>query len=189
MAILEIRIMGDPVLRTAAEPVTEFGPELAKLVANMFETMDDVDGAGLAAPQIGVGKQVFTYRIGADSGYVINPVIENGDELQESGAEGCLSVPGLGFAVPRWWQSVVRGVDLAGEPVVIEAEGMLARCMQHETDHLAGNLFIDRLSGTDRKDAMRTIRNAQFEQLAVKTNAHRAQTVDSSFGSSFGGQR
>lgn len=188
MAILEIRMMGDPVLRTAAEPVTEFGPELAKLVADMFETMDDVDGAGLAAPQVGVGKRIFTYRVAEASGYVINPVIENGEVLQESGAEGCLSVPGLGFGVPRWQRSVVRGVDLAGEPVLIEAEGMLARCMQHETDHLAGSLFIDRLSGEDRRDAMRSIRHARFDQLTAKTNAHRAQTVGSSFGSSFGGQ-
>lgn len=188
MAILEIRIMGDPVLRTAAEPVTEFGPELAKLIADMFETMDDVDGAGLAAPQVGVGKQIFTYRVGAVSGYVINPVLENGAALQESGAEGCLSVPGLGFALPRRELSTVRGLDLDGEPVLIEAEGMLARCMQHETDHLAGKLFIDRLSGDDRRDAMRAIRDARFEQITAKTNAHRAQTIGSSFGSGFGGQ-
>lgn len=189
MSILEIRIMGDPVLRTVAEPVTEFGTELDKLIADMFETMDDVDGAGLAAPQVGVSKRIFTYRVGNDSGYVINPEIENSAAWQDSGAEGCLSVPGLGFGLSRRQSSTVRGVDINGEPVLIEAEGMLARCMQHETDHLGGKLFIDRLSGEDRKEAMRTIRHARFEQMTAKTTAHRAQTVGSSFGSSFSGQQ
>ncbi|ABY24084.1 peptide deformylase [Renibacterium salmoninarum ATCC 33209] len=181
MAILEIRIMGDPVLRTVAEPVTEFGPELAKLIADMFETMDDVDGVGLAAPQVGVSKQIFTYRIGELSGHVINPVLENGEANQPSGAEGCLSVPGLGYAVERKQTSRVRGMDMNGNPVLIEADGMLARCMQHETDHLNGKLFIDRLTGDDRRAAMRTIRDAQFDQMSAKTTAHRAQTIGSSF--------
>ncbi|NYE94097.1 peptide deformylase [Psychromicrobium silvestre] len=183
MAILQIRLIGDPVLRTVAEPVTEFGPELAKLIADMMETMDDVDGAGLAAPQIGVGKRIFTYRIGDQSGHVINPVIENGEEDQQPGAEGCLSVPGLGFVTARKQFSRVRGVDLNGEPLTIEAEGMLARCLQHETDHLDGKLYVDRLSGEDRKSALRAIRDENYDQIAARTTAKRAQTVGSSFSS------
>ena len=101
MAILNIRIIGDPVLRTVADPVTEFGPELAKLVADMTETMEDVEGAGLAAPQVGVSLRVFTYRIDGVDGHVVNPVLENSDDFQADQVEGCLSIPGLGFPVRR----------------------------------------------------------------------------------------
>ncbi len=182
MAILSIRIIGDPVLRTVADPVTEFGPELVKLVQDMMETMDDVDGAGLAAPQVGVSKRVFTYRIGAEHGHVINPVLVSGVELQPAGLEGCLSVPGLGFPAPRALRTRVTGVDVHGEPVEIEGEGLLARCFQHETDHLNGSLFVDRLTGHDRKTAMRAIRDASYEQVTEKTTAKRARSVGSSFG-------
>ena len=100
MAILSIRIIGDPVLRTVADPVTEFGPELAKLVADMTETMEDVEGAGLAAPQVGVSQRVFTYRVGGVEGHIINPVLENSEDFQPDEVEGCLSIPGLGFPRP-----------------------------------------------------------------------------------------
>ncbi|WP_285724249.1 peptide deformylase [Psychromicrobium xiongbiense] len=182
MAILHIRLIGDPVLRTPAAPVTDFGPELEKLVADMTETMNDVAGVGLAAPQIGVSLQVFTYAIGDAQGHVINPTIINSAELQGSGAEGCLSVPGLGFPAPRFEHSVVRGFDLHGEPVTVEGTGYLARCLQHETDHLNGTLFIDRLEGTDRKNAMRSIRQADYSGITAQTNDLRARTVASSFG-------
>ncbi|AJT40807.1 peptide deformylase [Psychromicrobium lacuslunae] len=184
MAILHIRLIGDPVLRTVAEPVTEFGADLAKLIADMMETMDDVDGAGLAAPQIGVGLQIFTYRVGDQSGHMINPIITNGEDDQEPGAEGCLSVPGLGFVTPRKQFSRVTGVDLNGEPLVIEAAGMLARCLQHETDHLNGKLYVDRLAGEDRKSAFRAIRAEHYEEITARTTAKRSQTVGSSFGGS-----
>lgn len=193
MAILSIRIIGDPVLRTVADPVTEFGPELAKLVQDMMETMDDVDGAGLAAPQVGVSKRVFTYRIGADHGHVINPVLVNSPEQQPPGVEGCLSVPGLGFPAPRALRTTVSGVNLHGEAIEVEAEGLLARCFQHETDHLNGKLFVDRLDGEDRKAALRAIRNASYGEVTEKTTAKRARSVGSSFGgaghagSAFGG--
>ncbi|MDJ0356377.1 peptide deformylase [Paenarthrobacter sp. PH39-S1] len=184
MAILSIRIIGDPVLRTVADPVTEFGPELAKLVQDMMDTMDDVDGAGLAAPQVGVSKRVFTYRIGAEHGHVINPVLESSMELQPAGLEGCLSVPGLGFAAPRALRTRVTGVDCHGGHIEIEGEGLLARCFQHESDHLNGTLFVDRLDGEDRKTALRAIRDASYEQVAEKTTAKRARSVGSSFGGS-----
>lgn len=187
MAILNIRIIGDPVLRTVADPVTEFGPELAKLVADMTETMEDVEGAGLAAPQIGVSQRVFTYRIGGVEGHIINPVLENGVDFQPDEVEGCLSIPGLAFPVRRHRATRATGVDLDGTPVSVDAEGMLARCFQHETDHLDGILFTDRLEGEDRKTALRSIRNANYDSITERTTSERAKTVGSSFGvSSFG---
>ncbi|MCZ2403398.1 peptide deformylase [Paenarthrobacter sp. Z7-10] len=183
MAILSIRIIGDPVLRTCADPVTDFGPELIKLVQDMMDTMEDVNGAGLAAPQVGIGKRVFTYRIGSQSGHIINPVLENSEDLQPEGAEGCLSVPGLGFRVPRHRWTRASGVDVHGQPVVVEGEDLLARCLQHETDHLDGSLYVDRLAGDDRRTALRAIRNAQYGSVSAKTIAERARTVGSSFGS------
>ena len=188
MAILNIRIIGDPVLRTVADPVTEFGPELAKLVADMTETMEDVEGAGLAAPQVGVSLRVFTYRVGGVDGHIINPVLENSDDYQPDHVEGCLSIPGLGFPVRRFRATKVTGVDLHGNPVTVEGEGMLARCFQHETDHLDGILYTDRLEGEDRKKALRSIRNANYDAITEQTTAKRAKTVGSSFGgASFGG--
>ena len=187
MAILNIRIIGDPVLRTVADPVTEFGPELAKLVTDMTETMEDVEGAGLAAPQIGVSQRVFTYRVGGVDGHIVNPVLENSDDYQPDHVEGCLSIPGLGFPVRRFRATKVTGVDLHGNPVTVEGEGMLARCFQHETDHLDGILYTDRLEGEDRKKALRSIRNANYDAITEQTTAKRAKTVGSSFGgASFG---
>ncbi|WP_426007154.1 peptide deformylase [Paenarthrobacter sp. NyZ202] len=187
MAILSIRIIGDPVLRTVADPVTEFGPELAKLVADMMETMEDVEGAGLAAPQVGISKRIFTYRIGGVDGHVINPVLENSDDFQDDEVEGCLSIPGLGFPVRRHRATRVTGVDVEGNPVSVDAEGMLARVFQHETDHLDGILFTDRLKGEDRKAALRAIRNANYHAVTEQTTSKRAGTVGSSFGGgSFG---
>ena len=184
MAILNIRIIGDPVLRTVADPVTEFGPELAKLVADMTETMEDVDGAGLAAPQVGISQRVFTYRIGGVEGHIINPVLENSGDYQEDQVEGCLSIPGLGFPVRRFRSTRVTGVDMHGNPVSVEGEGMLARCFQHENDHLDGILYTDRLEGEDRKAALRSIRNANYGSVTERTAAKRAKTVGSSFGGS-----
>jgi peptide deformylase len=183
MAILSIRIIGDPVLRTVADSVTEFGPELAKLVSDMTETMEDVDGAGLAAPQIGVSQRVFTYRIGGVEGHIINPVLDNSDDFQADEVEGCLSIPGLAFPVRRHRTTRATGVDVNGNPVSIEAEGMLARCFQHETDHLDGILFTDRLEGEDRKSALRAIRAANYHSVTEQITAKRANTVGSSFGS------
>jgi len=188
MAILNIRIIGDPVLRTVADPVTEFGPELQKLVADMTETMEDVEGAGLAAPQVGISQRVFTYRIRGVEGHIINPVLENSGDFQPDEVEGCLSIPGLGFPVRRHRTTRVTGVDVHGNPVVLEGEGMLARVFQHETDHLDGILFTDRLEGEDRKAALRAIRNANYDSITEQTTSKRAKTVGSSFGagSAFG---
>ena len=162
MAILNIRIIGDHVLRTVADPVTEFGPELARLVADMTETMEDVEGAGLAAPQVGVSLRVFTYRIGGIEGHIINPVLENSDDFQPDEVEGCLSIPGLGFPVRRYRATRVTGVDVNGNPVSVDAEGMLARCFQHETDHLDGTLYIDRLDEDARRTVLAELRRIEL---------------------------
>jgi peptide deformylase len=188
MTVLGIRIIGDPVLRTKAEPVTEFGPELEKLVADMDATMENVEGAGLAAPQVGVSLRVFTYQIDGRRGHVVNPVLENSDDFQEDQVEGCLSIPGLGYPVRRRRWSRVTGVDMKGNAVVVEGEGMLARCFQHETDHLDGVLYIDHLSGEERKSALRAIRNATYNTVARDTTAKRSASVGSGFGAGAFGQ-
>lgn len=182
MAVLGIRIVGDPVLRTPAVEVTDFGPELRRLVRDMDETMENVEGAGLAAPQVGVGLRVFTYQIDGQRGHVVNPVLEVGDDDDAEGSEGCLSVPGLGYRLKRRRWARVSGVDVEGNALVIEGEGMLARCLQHETDHLDGRLYIDRLAGADRKDALARIRRGTFNRVAGATVEDRAKSVGSSFG-------
>jgi peptide deformylase len=182
MAVLSIRIIGDPVLRTPAARVTDFGPELSKLISDMEETMIDVQGAGLAAPQVGIGLQVFTYRIDGFEGHVVNPVLEVGGQQQEDGdVEGCLSVPGLGNFLPRSDWARVRGQDRLGNPLDIEGTGLLARCLQHETDHLLGKLYIDRLEGDEKRAAMRAIRSAGFNAVSQQTALQRAQSLGSSF--------
>jgi peptide deformylase len=182
MTVLTIRTIGDPVLRTAAAEVTEFGAELEKLVADMEETMADVRGAGLAAPQVGVGLRVFTYNADGAQGHIVNPVLERSPDMQADEREGCLSIPGLGYPVSRSRWTRVRGLDISGRTVEIEGEGMLARCFQHETDHLDGILYIDRLTGEIRKDALRAIRSAGYRQAAEQTAAERSRTAGSSFG-------
>lgn len=182
MAILPIRVVGDPVLRTPAAEVSVFGAELIRLIADMEETMADVRGVGLAAPQVGVCLRIFTYDIDGHRGHVINPVLTTGDDVQPDQPEGCLSVPGLGYPVPRYNWSAVTGVDVHGSPVSVEGSGMLARCFQHESDHLDGSLYLDRLTGADRKHAFRTLRNSEFDAMVLQTRTKRAESVQSSFG-------
>ena len=182
MAVLSIRMIGDPILRTPAAEVTEFGPDLARLVDDMTETMIDVQGAGLAAPQVGIGLQVFTYRVDGVEGHVVNPVLELAGESQgESDVEGCLSVPGLGSYVDRTEWARVTGQDVSGKDIVVEGTGMLARALQHETDHLRGTLYIDRLEGEDRRSALRAIRSAEYNRVTSRTAAQRSQSLGSSF--------
>ncbi|MBG6225616.1 peptide deformylase [Arthrobacter sp. CAN_A2] len=182
MAVLSIRMIGDPILRTPAAEVTEFGPELARLVEDMTETMIDVQGAGLAAPQVGIGLQVFTYRVDGAEGHVVNPVLEVGGASQgESDVEGCLSVPGLGSFVDRSDWARVTGKDASGQDIAVEGTGMLARALQHETDHLRGTLYIDRLAGEDRKNALRAIRSADYNRVTSRTAEERSRSLGSSF--------
>ena len=161
MPVQPIRLFGDPVLRTPAVPVTDFDKELRRLVADLTDTMVEAPGAGLAAPQIGVGLPVFTWYVEGELGHLVNPSLDLGEELQD-GPEGCLSIPELTFDCKRAMRVVAKGFDMYGEPVVVEGSDLLARAIQHETDHLDGVLFVDRLDRETRKAAMRAIREASW---------------------------
>ena len=161
MSIKDIRLFGDPVLRTAAAEVTDFDKQLRVLVKDLEDTMLDAPGAGLAAPQIGVGLRVFTYWVDGVLGHLVNPVLDLSDDEQD-GPEGCLSIPGLAFDTKRALSVVAKGQNMWGEPVVLEGTQLLARCVQHETDHLDGILFLDRLDPEARREAMRAIREAEW---------------------------
>jgi peptide deformylase len=149
------------VLRTPAEPVHDFDAELRRLVQDLTDTMNDAPGVGLAAPQIGVGLRVFTYYVDDELGHLINPTLQLSVE-EETDDEGCLSFPGLAFPTKRASRVVAGGFNMYGEPVTIEGSAQLARCVQHETDHLDGVLFIDRLDAEQRKLAMKAIRDAEW---------------------------
>ena len=158
MTIRPIRELGDPVLRTPADEVRAFDKELAALVRDLEETVDHPGRAGLAAPQIGVGARVFSWNIDGVIGHVVNPrLAELSDETQD-GDEGCLSVPGIWAPTVRAAHAVVEGFDVRGEPVRVEGSGLMARCLQHEVDHLDGRVFLDRLAGDARKQAFRMLR-------------------------------
>ena len=175
MAVKPIRLFGDPVLTTPAAPVETFDKELRKLVKDLTDTMLDAPGAGLAAPQLGVSLRVFVYDVDDVIGHLINPVLDLSEEMQE-GDEGCLSVPELAFNTRRAMRVVAKGMNEFGEPIVVEGSELLARAVQHETDHLDGIMFIDRLDPETRKEAMRAIRAAEwFGQVEpqVKLSPHR----------------
>ena len=150
------------MLRTPADPVRDFDAELRRLVKDLTETMLDAPGAGLAAPQIGVGLRVFTYHVDDhEPGHLINPSLDLSGEEDEDD-EGCLSFPGIVYPVKRAWGVVAKGFNMHGDPVTIEGTELLARCIQHETDHLDGILFIDRMDDAQRKAAMKAIRDAEW---------------------------
>jgi peptide deformylase len=162
MTTQEIRHFGDPVLKTRCDPVTRFDHRIAELVTDLLETVDAPGRAGLAAPQIGVGVRAFSYNVDDDFGYVINPEIVELSNDQQHGDEGCLSVPGLWFPCTRAVRAVVRGVDLRNDPVTVRGSGLLGRCLQHETDHLDGMLYLDRLEPEQRRAAMREVRGCDW---------------------------
>jgi peptide deformylase len=168
MAVVPIRLFGDPVLREKAAPVTTFDAELRRLVRDLTDTMLDAPGVGLAAPQLGVSLRVFTYNVDDVVGHLVNPELSLSEELQD-GPEGCLSLPGLEFDCLRAEQVVARGMNMYGDAVTIEGSDLLARCIQHETDHLDGVLFIDRLDPASRKAAMKEIRQAEWAGQAAPT--------------------
>ncbi|MFL6117076.1 MAG: peptide deformylase [Catenulispora sp.] len=176
MTVQAIRIFGDPVLTTPAAPVADFDKELRTLVKNLTDTMLDAPGSGLAAPQIGVSLRVFTWNIEGELGHLVNPGLDLSEEEQD-GEEGCLSIPDLSFPCKRAMRVVAKGWNMHGEPVVVEGSERLARCIQHETDHLDGVLFIDRLDREWRKKAMRAIRLADWAdeglpEPVVKVSPH-----------------
>ena len=162
MSVKPIRLFGDPVLRTPAEPVRDFDAELRRLVKDLTDTMLDAPGVGLAAPQIGVGLRVFTYHVDDhEPGHLINPSLDLSKEEDEDD-EGCLSFPGLVYPVTRAYGVVAKGFNMYGDPVTIQGTELLARCIQHETDHLDGVLFIDRMDRAQQKLAMKAIREAEW---------------------------
>ena len=162
MPVQPVRLFGDPVLRTPAEQVTTFDAELRKLVADLTDTMHAEGGAGLAAPQLGVGLRVFTYDVGGFAGHLVNPTFEAVGDEEQTGPEGCLSIPGMSWDCRRHLHVVAHGLDMYGEPVRVDGTEKLARCVQHEVDHLDGVLFVDRLDAATRKQAMAEIRAAEW---------------------------
>jgi peptide deformylase len=173
MAIQPIRIFGDPVLRTPAAEVVDFDKELHKLVADLTDTMEEAPGVGLAAPQLGVSLRVFTYWVDDELGHLVNPTLKLSEDM-ELGEEGCLSLPGLSFDTPRARSVVAKGFNMYGEPIELVGTDLMARCVQHETDHLDGIIFIDRLGVEERKEAMKEIRASEWfgDDLFVKTSPH-----------------
>ncbi|MEQ6901255.1 peptide deformylase [Nocardioides sp. YIM 152588] len=175
MAIRPIRLFGDPILRRPAIEVVDFDAELRQIVQDLTDTMLEAPGAGLAAPQIGVGLRVFTYNVDGEVGHLVNPSLELSKEIQD-GPEGCLSLPELTYDCIRAMSVVATGFNMHGDPVRIEGSEMLARAIQHETDHLDGVLFIDRLDDAARKAAMKEIRESDWfglEKPTVKVSPHR----------------
>ena len=172
MTAHNIRLFGDPVLRTPADPVTVFDKELRQLVTDLEETMLAAPGAGLAAPQIGIGLRVFTYHISDDEqGHLVNPVLHFPTDEEQDGPEGCLSIPGLTFDCRRREHVVAHGQNQWGDPVTVEGTARLSRAIQHETDHLDGVLFVDRLDAATRKAALRAIREAEWIDDGVRVVA------------------
>jgi peptide deformylase len=176
VSVTPIRLLGDPVLRSPADPVVDFDKELRKLVRDLTDTMLDEGGAGLAAPQLGVGLRVFAFDVDDVVGHLVNPVLEFPDDEEQDGQEGCLSIPGVYVDTKRRMNVVAKGFNEHGDPVQIVGSGLMARCAQHETDHLDGVLFLDRLDAERRKEAMKAIRETDWYRagltVKVKTSPH-----------------
>ena len=182
MTMRPIVRFGDPVLVTKTTPVTTFDQRTEKLVRDLLDTVDAPGRAGVAATQIGVGSRVFSYAVEDRVGYVINPeIVELSEELQDCD-EGCLSIPRLWYRTKRAQRAVVKGVDLRNEPITVEGTGLMAQCLQHETDHLDGMLYIDRLSPEDRKRALRDIRHSDWFLPAEKPAPTTTVRLPSAFG-------
>jgi peptide deformylase len=157
VTVRSLRLLGDPVLRTPCDRVLRFDAALARLVEDLMDTVQVPGRAGLAANQIGSSLAVFSYNTCGQLGYVINPEVAEASGSQE-GPEACLSIPGVSAIRPRAARAVVTGVDLRQQPVVVTGTGELARCLQHETDHLRGELYIDGLLGPERRAVLRQLR-------------------------------
>lgn len=162
-AVRPVRLLGDPVLRTGCDPVRAFDESLHRLIDDMFATLTARNGAGLAANQIGVPLRLFVYDCADDkgrrhTGHVVNPRLVEADGGLLVEDEGCLSFPGHRFPTPRHAHAVVEGLDMDGGQVRVEGTGYFARCLQHEAGHLDGQVYIDTLEGSVRKDALRAVR-------------------------------
>jgi peptide deformylase len=162
VSVTPIRLLGDPVLRTPAAPVVDFDAELRQLVRDLTDTMHAAGGAGLAAPQVGVGLRVFTWYVDGEVGHLVNPDVTPVCDEYDEASEGCLSIPGFRFDCRRHLYVAATGWNMYGEPVRIEGSHMLARAVQHETDHLDGVLFVDRLDAESRETALAVLREAEW---------------------------
>jgi peptide deformylase len=160
----DLRTFGDPILKTRAALVKDFDGSLERLAEDMLATMREREGVGLAANQVGRLKRILVAAVEDDEYVLVNPVIEEASETTESGPEGCLSIPGIQVEVERPTEITISGQDASGEPIRIEAEGLLARVFQHEVDHLDGVLILDRTDRASRKAAMREWRERLLAQ-------------------------
>lgn len=162
MTVRPIRLYGDPVLRTACASIDVIDDGIRGLVADLLDSVKEPGRAGVAAPQIGVALRAFSYNVDGVVGYVLNPeIVEVRGEPVPTG-EGCLSVPGLWHDALRYPYARVEGIDLEGERVVLEGTGLMAQALQHETDHLDGMVYLQRLSAEERKIAMREVRESSW---------------------------
>lgn len=166
MTVRDIRFYGDPVLRTACDPILKIDENTRALVQDLLDTTQVPGRAGVAAPQIGVNLRAFSYFVNGQLGYVINPVLVEVSGEKSLVDEGCLSVPNQWHPTPRFAYAKVLGINLDGEEIVIEGSGLMAQMLQHECDHLDGKVYIDRLESDQRKIAMRSIRDeAWFSRI------------------------
>ncbi|KAB1660092.1 peptide deformylase [Pseudoclavibacter chungangensis] len=162
MTVRPIRLYPDPVLRSPTAPVTAFDDALRALVRDLVETTSLEGRAGVASTQIGVSLAAFSYHIDGEIGYIVNPVLEEtGGDLVEI-QEGCLSVPGIWAPTPRYEYARVRGVDASGDELVLEGTGLMAQMLQHETDHLNGIVYLDRLTREQRRTTLRQVRESDW---------------------------
>ena len=158
----QIRLFGDPVLKTPSAPVGDIDEGVRGLVEDLIDSVIPPGRAGVAAPQIGVGLRAFSYNVDGEVGYIINPELVEVSGEPELVDEGCLSVPGLWFKTARYPFARVRGVDLAGNEIELSGTGVMAQALQHETDHLDGTLYLDRLDKDTRREAMRQVRESDW---------------------------
>lgn len=162
MTVREIRLFGDPVLKTHSAEITEVDAGVRALVADLLDTTSLPGRAGVAAPQIGVNLRAFSYNVNGEVGYLLNPKITSVSGQLKLVDEGCLSVPGLWHKTPRYEHAIAVGVDLDGNQLEIKGSGLLAQALQHECDHLDGLLYLDRLEPEERKLAMRALRETDW---------------------------
>ena len=158
----QIRLFGDPVLKTISDPIVEIDARIHGLVSDLIDSVRLAGRAGVAAAQIGVNLRAFSYNVDGEVGYILNPVVAELSGEPELIEEGCLSVPGLWYPTKRYPFARVTGIDLDGNPVELSGNGLMAQALQHETDHLDGFLYIDRLDKENRRAAMKEIRESSW---------------------------
>ena len=158
----QIRLLGDPVLKTRSEPIGTIDARVRSLVEDLLDSVRLPGRAGVAAAQIGVNLRAFSYNIDGEIGYILNPVLVELAGEPELVDEGCLSVPGLWYPTKRYPFARVTGIDLAGNPIAVAGEGLMAQALQHETDHLDGLLYLDRLDKENRRAAMKEVRESDW---------------------------